>query len=85
MDEHFRVAASPEYVSAILQLTLKLGVIVDLAVVRHDYLTVFVGQRLCTSEDVDNAEPNMSEANALTYVEPIPVRATVPDGRCHPS
>src|SRR5437762_931177 len=70
--------------TALLQLPAELQMVVDLPVVGHYDLTVFVGQGLRAAFDVDDAESHVCETNSLSDIEPVPVGPAMPDRGGHP-
>jgi hypothetical protein len=63
MDQHLRMAASPENVSALFEFVAQLGMIENFASRHENNLAILVRQRLAVTADIGNAQSDMCEAN----------------------
>ena len=69
------------------QLRPDVGVVVDLAVEDDPHGVAFVGDRLVTGGEVDDAEPAVTQRRPLVYVRTRVVWTTMREDvahRCHP-
>jgi hypothetical protein len=83
VNQNFGITSRPEDVAVGLQLPTQLDVIVHLAIVSDDDLTVFVRQRLRTPSNIDDAQTDVREADVLTGVETVAIWTPMLNGRCH--
>jgi hypothetical protein len=79
LDQHLGVGVAAEPATRRLQLLGERLRVVDLSVVRHDDLPVFVRQRLRTTRDVHDAQSDVRETDALSYVESVSIGSAVAD------
>src|ERR1700752_56909 len=84
MKDCFGVAMCAVDVATLFEFPAVISVIVDLAVVDDLQRVVFVGHRLMTGGDVDNAQAAMTEADATVDKDPGVVRSAMPDHVAHP-
>ena len=83
VDDHLRVAAGAEGVSACQQLALDLHEVEDLAVEGHDDSVVLVVERLLAALEVDDRQAPMTETDAGLEVKSVAVRASMAERRIH--
>ncbi len=83
MHNHFRIAGGPEDMSAFLQLRPQFDVVVDFAIRDEPHALVFVGERLTTAGQVDQAEPAVSEATTVAEIESVAIGSSMAERRGH--
>ncbi len=84
LQDHFRIGGGPKPIPGRDQLLLELDVVEDLSVERHPDGLELVGHGLPAARQVDDAQPDVSQAHRPIEVDSPAVRATVPDRREHP-
>src|SRR4051794_31648957 len=77
MTYYLSVASGSQLMTAALQPTADVGVVVDLAVKDDDQVSCFVVQRLVAVLDIDDCQPSHPEPDLGLDVTPGPVGASV--------
>jgi hypothetical protein len=83
MDDGFGIRARSIGMTCSLEIRAHVRVVVDFSVKGDPDVARFVGQRLMTAREIDNAQSAMSEGGSIVGVETRSVRTSIADEVAH--
>src|SRR5215469_1871846 len=83
VNDHFCIRLGPENMAPLFQIIAQLNVVVYFSIENHLDALVLVGNGLCPSFEVDDAEATVRQADTGSEVHALPVWTAMDNARIH--